>query len=78
MSADTKRVLRGRVILVQEDRFRVVGNAGKGYLFTLSNKAGINQEDLERFRDANVEVVIEYEGEPNLVNGIARLVEPVS
>ncbi len=78
MSAGSKRTLRGRVILVQEDRFRVVGNSGEGYLFTLSYKAGINQEDLERFRDANIEVVIEYEGEPNLVSGIACRVEPVT
>ncbi len=77
MSASSKRQLSGRIILVQEDRFRMVANSGEGYLFTLSHKSGIDQEDLERFRDADAEVLIEYEGEPNLASGVAHLVQPL-
>ncbi len=73
----SKRKLKGRIIVVQEDRFRIVEDSGRGYLFTLSHKAGINQEDLERFRDAGTRVDVEYEGEPNLASGIAHTVEPL-
>ncbi len=77
MSASSRRQLRGRIILVQEDRFRMVANSGGGYLFTLSLKSGIDQQDLERFRDADAEVLLEYEGEPNLASGVAHSVEPL-
>ncbi len=76
MSKTKKRKLRGRIIVVQEDRFRIAGDSGTGCLLTLSHKAGTNQEDLKRFRDAGTEVDVEYEGEPNLASGVALSVEP--
>ncbi len=77
MPAAAKRKLKGRIILVQEDRFRMVADTGQGYLFTLSHKAEVGQEDLLRFRDADAEVTVEYEGEPNVASGVAHAVEPL-
>jgi hypothetical protein len=38
MSAGARRRLRGRIILVQEDRFRLVGHSGQSLLLTLSRR----------------------------------------
>jgi hypothetical protein len=42
----------------------------------LSHKAQAAQEDLERWCKAGVQVVAEYEGQPNLASGIAHRVYP--
>jgi len=76
MASNIKKEVTGRIILVQEDRFRMVEKTGKGYLFTLSHKARASQADLRRFHDANVKVRVLYEGEPNLATGIAHGIEP--
>ncbi len=76
MPANTRSKLKGRIILVQEDRFRVVEEKGRGYLFTLSRKSGIGQEELQRYLKAGATVILEYEGEPNMASGIALTVEP--
>ncbi len=78
MAADGQKKLMGRIILVQEDRFRMVDSTGKGYLFTLSRKAPLSQEDLQRFHNTDIRVLIEYEGEPNTSSGVAHTVEPYS
>ena len=75
MSAGTRRRLQGRIILVQEDRFRLLDDSGRGCLFTLSHKSGIDQWDLERLRDADARVEIEFDGEPNLDSGVAVWVQ---
>jgi hypothetical protein len=72
-----KKKLIGRIILVQENRFRLVGDSGKGYLLMLSHKTTAAQKDLERWRDAGIQVVAEYEGDPSLASGIAHRVEPL-
>ncbi len=78
MTVKRKAAIVGRIILVQEDRFRIVGKTGKGYLLTLSNKAGQSQADLQRFHDFDVAVRVEYEGEPNLKSGVAHRVTPMA
>ena len=78
MKTGNYRRLRGRIILVQEDRFRAVGSSGRGYLFTLSHRARAAHEDLARWHAADAEVLIEYEGEPNLASGVAHRVVPSS
>ncbi len=77
MTTRLKR-LAGRIVLVQEDRFRMVGTTGKGYLFTLSHKARTSSEDLRRWRRANLNVVVHYDGEPNLDSGVIYRVKPGS
>ena len=34
----TRKTVRGRILLVQEERFRLLGEKGQAYLFTLSHK----------------------------------------
>ena len=74
-SGNSKR-LRGRIILVQEDRFRAVGPSGRGYLFTLSHRARAAHADLARWHAADAEVLIDFQGEPNLASGVAYRVVP--
>lgn len=77
--ADIKlKRLIGRILLVQEDRFRLVGRTGKGYLFSMSHNARAGSRDLQQWRRANFHVLVRFSGEPNLKNGIAYSVEPWS
>ncbi len=77
MPAGGKKKLKGRIVVVQEDRFRMVEETGRGFLFTVSHKAGIEHEDLRRYMGAGVSVEVAYEGEPNLASGVAHSLEPV-
>lgn len=73
----TSKQIRGRIILIQEDRFRLVDMTGRGYLFSLSHSTYTNPADLRRWHDADLEVMVEYKGEPNLATGIAHKVDPL-
>ncbi len=68
----------GSILLVQEGRFRLMTDDGRGFLLTLAHDAGIEPSDLERLHRENVRVEVEYEGDPNLVSGVARRVRAVS
>lgn len=65
----------GMVIFVSEDRFRLVDDLGRGYLFTLSRKAGLAPDELARWADAGRRVSVAYRGEPD-VGAIAERVRP--
>lgn len=69
--------IRGRIVLIQEGRFRLVDMTGRGYLFSLSHSTTANPTDLRRWHDADVEVMVAYKGEPGLATGIAQQVEPL-
>lgn len=58
--------LRGVVTLIQEDRFRLEDEQGRGYLFTLGRHAGASVEDLSRWSGQSVPVTVKYEGAPDL------------
>ncbi len=62
MAANLKRNVAGRIILVQEDRFRMVDDTGAGYLFSLFRKTRTTAADLERWHRQNVQVLVEYAG----------------
>lgn len=72
-----KKSEKGHIIAVQEDRFRMVGDSGKGYLFTLFHGARISRKDLSRWKDAEVKILVRYKGDPNLATGIAHEVRPL-
>ncbi|MFP5213337.1 MAG: hypothetical protein ACLGPL_08160 [Acidobacteriota bacterium] len=78
MPSSEKKILKGYIVLVQEDRFRIVDDTGRGYLLTLSVHAGASQTDLEHWSLSGERLIVEYEGEPNLESGIAREVRPLS
>jgi len=71
------QVARGHITVVQEQRFRMVTDAGQGMLFTLSRGAQAHQADLHRFHEAYAHVAVEYMGEPNLASGVAQAVYPI-
>ncbi len=73
----TRKTMRGRILLVQEERFRLLGEGGQAYLFTLSHKAAAEADDLERWHEAGTPVMVEYEGEPNLESGVVHSVRPL-
>lgn len=66
-----KRVLRGRLTLVQEERFRVVSEAGRAYLLVLAHDSAVSADDLREWYRSGSRVCVEYEGEPNLEDGVA-------
>ncbi|MFZ0243652.1 MAG: hypothetical protein WAL90_18585 [Desulfobacterales bacterium] len=62
----------GRIISVQETRFRMVTADGRSFLFTLGHNAFAAEADLIDLRKARASVTVEYEGEPQLESGVAR------
>ncbi|HUF13247.1 MAG TPA: hypothetical protein VMN78_09115 [Longimicrobiales bacterium] len=56
--------LVGRIIIVQEDRIRVVDDEGRAYLFIVRKRAA-EPETLALWRDRGVRIEIEYEGAPD-------------
>ena len=65
---------QGYITVVQEQRFRLVTDSGQGLLLTLAHDAPLDLNDLQHFHDANMHVIVEYEGESNLESGVAHWV----
>lgn len=66
--------IAGRIIVVQEMRFRLVTDDGRGFLFTLSKRANVGPTELQRWRAHDTTVRVTYEGQPGLDSGVARRV----
>lgn len=71
MARVNKKSVTGRILLVHEDKFRIVDDTGRGYLFALSHDAPVSGRDLRLMHEAQVPVCVRYEGEPSLDSGIA-------
>lgn len=69
--------VQGRIIAVQEMRFRLLTVDGRGFLLTLSHRAHADTSDLHRWHQDNNVVQVTYSGEPGLDSGIARAIELV-
>ncbi len=67
----------GRILMVQESRFRLGTEDGPTLLFSLSAGASTSEMDLIDLQQANTRVVVAYEGEPNLDTGIVHSIRPV-
>jgi hypothetical protein len=67
----------GHITLVQEQRFRLLTEAGQSFLLTLAHDAPLDADCLCDFLAARTRVVVEYQGEPGLVSGVAHSVRPV-
>jgi hypothetical protein len=79
MTQDEKHVVQGRISIVQEQRFRLVTDDGRGLLLTLAESAPLEDSDLRRFHREGARVRVEYAGEPNVNSGVAysiQLLEP--
>jgi urease accessory protein UreE len=77
MALQQRNRIRGRIVVVQESRFRMVTDRGQELLFTLSHRSPVSDRDLHHWKNSSVHVVVEYEEEPNLESGIAHLVQPL-
>ena len=68
--------LRGVVTLVQEDRFRLEDDLGRGYLLTLGRGNGVGLDTLHTWCDRRSTVQVEYRGAPDLGAVAVRAREP--
>ncbi len=68
------RCATGHITIVQETRFRLVTDDGRGLLFTLDRGAPPGAAELCRLRDAGERVRVEYRGEPDLAGAVAGAV----
>ncbi len=75
MAANKMHVARGTIAVVQEERFRLITDSGQGLLLTLAYDAPLDGQDLRRLHEANLHVVVEYEGKPNLDSGVAHSIK---
>src|SRR5437773_5256681 len=73
-----KLTLTGHISLVQEQRFRLITDDGRGFLFTLARKAQLQLSDLQRLQKSHVRVRLEYTGEANTKSGLAEAVQPLT
>ncbi len=68
------RRIEGRIVVIQEDRFRLVRGRGQVFLFTLSHKASSSVDDLDLWHKQNRRVVVEYEGRSDFESAVAHSV----
>ncbi len=66
--------VQGRITIVQEDRFRLMDEAGRGYLFVTQKRAA-SLEELDAWREHAVPVTVDYYGVPD-VGALARRIRP--
>ncbi len=76
MARKRSQTVKGRILIIQEERFRLLGEKGQCLLFTLAHNASPDISEIEKWRDADIPVLVEFEGEPNLESGVARSVRP--
>jgi hypothetical protein len=62
----------GRIIAVQEQRFRLLTDEGQVYLLTLARNAPLDGATLSSLHERQARVTVDFTGEPNLVGGVAR------
>ena len=67
--------VRGRVIAVQEGRFRLVTEDGRVMPFVLSHKASAEPQDLPPLAARPVRVRIAYSESPHLIADVAHRVD---
>lgn len=67
-------VVEGRITIVQEDRFRIIDDGGRGYLFT-AGKRTATMDELERWRDERRVVTVRFSGVPD-IGALATRIRP--
>jgi hypothetical protein len=65
----------GRIVAVQEQRFRLVTDQGQVLLLRLSHDARTTTDELHLHQRLGDKVAVEYHGMPNLASGVASCVE---
>lgn len=72
-----RQTARGRVIIAQEQTFRLATDDGPTLLLILSVHGKTPSEQVLRFRDAGTPVEVTYEGEPGFDSGAAYSLRPL-
>jgi hypothetical protein len=62
----------GRIVAVQEQRFRLASDSGQVYLLTLGRDVQLDAAELNHLKDTAAHVAVDYTGEPNLADGVAH------
>jgi hypothetical protein len=70
-------VIQGRIVAIQEERFRLISPEGQGYLLTLSKPAAEQIGELKSWHRSGTQVEVQFTGEPNLESGIAVAIWPL-
>lgn len=68
---------QGQIAVVQEERFRLITDAGAGLLLTLAHSANVGPEQLCRYHEGRARVTVDYTGEPNMADGVAHGIWPL-
>jgi hypothetical protein len=66
--------VRGVITIVQEHRFRLEDDRGRGYLFTLGWESGTPIKNLAVWSEQQIPVTVEYQGPPEL-GAVAKKVQ---
>jgi hypothetical protein len=70
--------VRGRITVVQEDRFHLVTPDGRTFLFTLAEDARLRSGDAEELHAAGATVEVAFDGRPGLSSCRAREVRALT
>ena len=70
-----RKIIQGRIIMVQESRFRLTGSEGS-FLLSLSSWADTDEITLLNYFDCGQAVQVEYDGEAEIDTGIAHKISP--
>ena len=62
----------GRIVAVQEQRFRLATDEGQVYLLTLARGAPLDGESLRDLHRQQARVTVAFSGEPNVLGGVAH------
>lgn len=77
MSKGSLQTAKGKIIAVQEQRFEMIDQDGRGLLLTLDRGMPLDVTGLERLQQTQVWVRVTYTGEPNWEHGTARSITPL-
>jgi hypothetical protein len=75
MAATTRQAQSGRITIVQESRFRLTAEDGRGYLFILARGANVGADDLCRLQARDARVTVTYSGTPGLASCVAHAIQ---
>ena len=62
----------GRIVAVQEQRFRFAADSGQILLLTLGRHAPLDAAALVAFKHSQAHLQVDFSGEPNLSGGVAH------
>jgi hypothetical protein len=71
------KTVTGRVNLIQEQRFRLILDDGRSFLFTLGHNASMDAGALETVKRKHQRVRVAFTGEPDQASGVARTIQPI-